>query len=287
MLASSRLGVTHAEAADSAGGFSGFQRPPSVNATAPKRHWPKPADPPSQCQPVPGTTRPKISKRAEPKPSHYEQKLGNSTATTNRGVPGARPPGRYCGPRRSRQAAASSVGRPGPPASTARRARRSWPQASEQPGTPAASPLDAGGLHAAEFVFEVLDLIPDSGGDLELQLGRGGMHLVGELPDQRDQVAPGLAAAFGSRTGRTGRAGRGRLARPRRKPRHRRLAPALLAPPTAEELLGVGVLPDQLVEDVGDPLAQRRRVDAVLAVVGDLLLAPPVRLVDGPLHGRG
>src|SRR5690606_672821 len=67
---------------------------------------------------------------------------------------------------------------------------------------------------------------------------------------------------------------------------HGGLATALAAT-AAEDLLGVGVLPDDLVEDVGDLLAQRARIDAVLGVVGDLLGPAAVGLVDGPSHGGG
>ena len=45
--------------------------------------------------------------------------------------------------------------------------------------------------------------------------------------------------------------------------------------------LGVVGLAVHLVEDVGDLLAQRLRVDAVLLVVGDLLGPPALGLVDG------
>ena len=46
-----------------------------------------------------------------------------------------------------------------------------------------------------KLAAEVLDLVAEPGGHLELQLGRGGVHLLGELPDQRDQVAAGGPAA--------------------------------------------------------------------------------------------
>ena len=55
--------------------------------------------------------------------------------------------------------------------------------------------LDSGSLHSPEFVLKVLDLVPDPGGDLELQLGGGRVHLLGQLTDQRDQVTTGLAPA--------------------------------------------------------------------------------------------
>jgi hypothetical protein len=54
--------------------------------------------------------------------------------------------------------------------------------------------LDAGGLHAAELVLEFLDLVADPGRHLELKLRRGGVHLVGELLDDRDEVAAGRGA---------------------------------------------------------------------------------------------
>src|ERR1035441_7452542 len=60
-----------------------------------------------------------------------------------------------------------------------------------------ARPSDSGGLHAAQFVLQVLDLVADPGGDLKLQLGRGGVHLIGELLDQGDQVHARLTAARG------------------------------------------------------------------------------------------
>ncbi len=69
---------------------------------------------------------------------------------------------------------------------------------------------------------------------------------------------------------------------------------ALGAPPAGHaapgaDLDGVGVvgLTVDLVEDVGDLLAQRLRVDAVGLVVGDLLGPAPLGLVDGLLHRLG
>ena len=44
-------------------------------------------------------------------------------------------------------------------------------------------------------MLEVLDFVPDPGGDLELELLSSDVHLLGQLADQRDQVAAGLAAA--------------------------------------------------------------------------------------------
>src|SRR5450631_2492997 len=55
---------------------------------------------------------------------------------------------------------------------------------------------DAGRLHPPQLVLQFPDLVPDPGRYLELQLRRGRVHLVGQLGDQRDQVAPGGAAAL-------------------------------------------------------------------------------------------
>ena len=54
--------------------------------------------------------------------------------------------------------------------------------------------LDAGGVHAAQLVLEVADLVAEAGRDLELQLGGGRVHLLGELGDQPDELAAGGAA---------------------------------------------------------------------------------------------
>src|SRR6266496_4182592 len=54
---------------------------------------------------------------------------------------------------------------------------------------------DARSLHAAQLVLELPDLVPDPGGDLELQLRGRGVHLLGELGDEGDQVAAGFPAA--------------------------------------------------------------------------------------------
>jgi hypothetical protein len=56
--------------------------------------------------------------------------------------------------------------------------------------------------------------------------------------------------------------------------------------PGGQQLLGVLVLAGEHLGDVGDLLAQRRRVDAVGGVVGDLLGAATVGLVDRLLHRR-
>src|SRR5215831_9728750 len=69
--------------------------------------------------------------------------------------------------------------------------------------------LDTGGLHAAQFVLELLDLVPQPRRDLELKLGGGDVHLLGELLDERHQVAarrsrgrPGVGHAGTSAAGR-------------------------------------------------------------------------------------
>jgi hypothetical protein len=58
----------------------------------------------------------------------------------------------------------------------------------------------------------------------------------------------------------------------------------LLSAGSPDELGGVGVFAGQHFGDVADPFAQRLRVDAVLAVVGDLLGPAPVGLVDRVSH---
>src|ERR1700759_2058993 len=110
---------------------------------------------------------------------------------------------------------------------------------------------DAGGLHAAELVFELADLVAEADGDLELELGGGRVHLLGELLDQLDEVVAGGTAAFAGEVftdAGTGRAGGG--ASFGRQAGHRGLAAALLTSGSADELVGVGVLADQLVQDV-------------------------------------
>src|SRR5260370_14064746 len=77
-------------------------------------------------------------------------------------------------------------------------------QADQPTDTAYAGKLHTGGLHAAQLVLELLDLVADPRGDLDLQLGRGGVHLVGELGDEGHQVlARGTALADGlARPGR-------------------------------------------------------------------------------------
>src|ERR1700722_18050580 len=139
-----------------------------------------------------------------------------------------------------------------------------------------------GRFHSAQLALEFLDLVAEPGRGLELKLRGGRVHLLAQLADERHQVAarlaPGtrrrLAGALGGCPGAGGQTG------------DRGLAAGLLTAAAADQFLGVGVLADDRVEDVGDLLAQRLRVDALGRVVGDLLLAPPVGLVDGVLHGR-
>ena len=83
------------------------------------------------------------------------------------------------------------------------------------------------------------------------------MHLLGELLDEAYQVAACERSRAHSAAG------------------------------LLEELGGVGILPGEEVGDVPDLLAQRRGVDSVLGVVGHLLLAAAVGLVDGACHRCG
>src|SRR5258708_19647823 len=53
---------------------------------------------------------------------------------------------------------------------------------------------DAGGLHAAQFLLELPDLVPESCRELELKLARRRVHLVGQHRDQLDQVLARRAA---------------------------------------------------------------------------------------------
>src|SRR5580693_3302470 len=99
--------------------------------------------------------------------------------------------------------------------------------------------LDAGGVHAAQFMLEDADLVAEAGRDLELQLGGGRVHLLGELADQPDELAAGGAAG---RAGLGMRDGLDRGAGPARQTRDRRLAARLLPAAAADQLLSVGVL---------------------------------------------
>ena len=50
---------------------------------------------------------------------------------------------------------------------------------------------EAGGVHAAKLLLEIGDLVPESGGQLKLQLPRGAHHLVGELLHQIRELGSG------------------------------------------------------------------------------------------------
>ena len=55
-------------------------------------------------------------------------------------------------------------------------------------GSGSAPGSDSGGLHAAQFRLEVLDLVAVPGRYLELQLGRSRVHLISGFLDQGDQI---------------------------------------------------------------------------------------------------
>src|SRR5215831_14861116 len=70
-------------------------------------------------------------------------------------------------------------------------------------GTPAGGlrpgpALHSGGLHAAQLVLEFLDLVAEPRGQLELQLSGRGVHLLGQLGDEADQVLAGGPALAGT-----------------------------------------------------------------------------------------
>src|SRR3954454_7983301 len=141
----------------------------------------------------------------------------------------------------------------------------------------ATSAPDARSIHGAELLLELADLVAEPGGELELQLSSRGMHLVLQLLDEQRQIVPRKPGELRSMlTGRLALAGH---------PWHRGLAARLGAAAAADQLLLVTT--HDVVEDVGDLLAQRLRIDAVGLVVGHLLLSPAVGLLDRLLHGRG
>src|SRR5262249_51284751 len=127
---------------------------------------------------------------------------------------------------------------------------------------------DASCLHAAKLLLELPDLVPEPGGELELQLGRRGVHLIGQRCDQGDQVLSRGTCALVS-LGATDSARGGCRPRTRGRARDRSLAAALPTAGTAKQLVSVGVLASELVGDVRDALAQRLGIDAALEVVGD------------------
>src|SRR5690349_7282867 len=99
--------------------------------------------------------------------------------------------------------------------------------------------------HLAQFLLQVGYLIAETGRELELELGGGRLHLVGELADEVSQL---------------------------RCREVLELTLTLLGIGDLHELLGVGILPGEQVGDVADLLPQRRRIDAVLSVVCQLLV---------------
>src|SRR3954454_20800450 len=141
----------------------------------------------------------------------------------------------------------------------------------------ATSAPDARSIHGAELLLELADLVAEPGGELELQLGSRGMHLVLQLLDEQREIVPRKSGQLRSMlTGSLALAGH---------PRDRSLAARLGAPAAADQLLLVTT--HDVVEDVRDLLAQRLRVYAVGLVVGHLLVPPPVGLFDRLLHRRG
>src|SRR6266536_2592763 len=125
--------------------------------------------------------------------------------------------------------------------------------------------------HGPQLAAQVGDLVAEPGRVLEAQVLGGLVHLLLERGDEPHQVVlwhpadrrlPPAAPAAAARRGRG--AALARAAARRR---------ALL-------------LAAQRLDDVGDPLAHRLRVDAVGLVVLDLELAAPVGLADGAAHRR-
>ena len=105
-----------------------------------------------------------------------------------------------------------------------------------------------------------MDLVAQARGFLEPQIAGRVVHLVGEALDQPPELVTRKIEAISL----------GRRARP---------APTAAAPSgaTAARFVVVGAHADHL-EDVGDLLAHRLRIDAVFEVVCDLLLAAAHRL---------
>src|SRR5680860_1295349 len=81
-----------------------------------------------------------------------------------------------------------------------------------------------GTLHPAQLLLQVADLVAQSGGELELKLAGGGVHLVAQLLDQVGQVLGRHARELQVPL---------RPALARAHPRHGRLAPGLLPPAPA------------------------------------------------------
>src|SRR3954454_18208457 len=106
---------------------------------------------------------------------------------------------------------------------------------------------DAGLGHAAQLLLELTDLIAQPRSQLELQLSGGGVHLVGQLLDEIGELRARPAGQVLCVLANAAR---------RRRARHGCLPAALLPATPADQLAGVGLLPGDRVEDVGDPLAQ-------------------------------
>src|SRR5581483_11585400 len=141
----------------------------------------------------------------------------------------------------------------------------------------AATSRQTGGVHPPQLLLEVGDLVPQPRGQLELQVTRRVEHLIGELLDEIGELGAGHVA--GVAAGHDARARPPTLA-------GGPLAPGRI-PPRPADLHLVLHLAVHLVEDVGDLLAQRARVEAVLGVVSLLLGPPPIGLVDRRPHGLG
>src|SRR3954451_7537999 len=118
--------------------------------------------------------------------------------------------------------------------------------------------LQTRGVHAAQFLLQVGDLVANAAGEFELQVPRGGHHLRGHLLDE--------VGEFGARHV-------GRVASLDDSRADRATALARCAPTTGgvaagaahvDRRVGVVGLAVHLVEDVGDLLAKRLRVDPVL-----------------------
>ena len=149
------------------------------------------------------------------------------------------------------------------------------------PGQRAPTPAES---MSPDLLLQFVDLVPQPTSEFELQLAGRGHHLIGELLDQIGQFRPC----------HPGRRVTGEHAR---TPADltRGLPSAGTVPTGSAELdLGTGrrvrcvfCLCIDLRQDVVDLLPQRLWIESDLEVVGDLLLPPPVGLLDGPRHRRG
>src|SRR5918993_748950 len=142
---------------------------------------------------------------------------------------------------------------------------------------PSARRSSRGRAHLAQLLLEVPDLVPKAGSELEMEVTRGLVHLRGELLDEAGEVARRHRLRTARSEGDVGHCGSATTA----------TAVALAAgtgPPRAEQLPCVEVLALEHVGDVGDLLAQRLWIDSVRPVVGDLLLAAALGLLDRARH---